>query len=53
MSTVVTPWNLQELPWQCLLVTGDTEPELAIFYNQANLLAVELRHQPSHKTFNL
>ena len=31
----------------------DTEPELAIFYNQARLPAVRLEHQPSHKTFRL
>lgn len=32
---------------------GDTEPELAIFYNQARFLAVELEHQPNHKIFYL
>ena len=32
---------------------GDTEPELAVFYSQARLLAVELGHQPGHKTFDL
>lgn len=31
----------------------DVEPEQAIFSNQARLSAMGLRHQPSHKTFNL
>ena len=29
------------------------EPELVMSYNQARLPMGELRHQPSHKTFNL
>lgn len=28
-------------------------PEIAIFYNQARLPVVLLRHQPSHKMFNI
>jgi hypothetical protein len=32
---------------------GDTEPKLAIFYNQASLLTVVLGHQPSHNVFYL
>jgi len=32
---------------------GDTEPELAIFYNQARFLAVELEYQPNNKIFYL
>ena len=32
---------------------GDTEPEPAIFYNQAIPQMEGLGHQPSHKTFDL
>lgn len=35
-----------------VLYKWDTEPELAIFYNQTMFLAVGLGHQPSHKTFD-
>lgn len=39
-SAVETPCNLQELLYCSLLVTGHTEPELAILYNKVNLLEV-------------
>ena len=35
------------------LVMGDTEPELAIFCNEARLPVEELSYQCSHKTFDL
>ena len=35
------------------LVMGDTEPELAIFCNEARLPVEGLGHESSHKTFDL
>lgn len=52
-SAVETPWNLQDWPYQRLLVMGDMDPEPAIFSNQARFLKAELAPKPRHKTFNL